>query len=67
LTRVVNASSAESSGDQHEAILARNRLLVLLTFSSGPVHAICFLGLGKVFTASPLRRGWLAMLGSSRV
>jgi uncharacterized membrane protein YoaK (UPF0700 family) len=37
--------------ERHTAVIARNRLLVLLTFSSGAVDAICFLGLGKVFTA----------------
>jgi uncharacterized membrane protein YoaK (UPF0700 family) len=39
------------SRDHHQAVLARNRLLVLLTLSSGAVDAICVLGLGKVFTA----------------
>jgi uncharacterized membrane protein YoaK (UPF0700 family) len=37
--------------DRHDAVLARNNLLLLLTLSSGAVDAICFLGLGKVFTA----------------
>jgi uncharacterized membrane protein YoaK (UPF0700 family) len=37
--------------DRHDAVLARNKLLLLLTLSSGAVDAICFLGLGKVFTA----------------
>jgi uncharacterized membrane protein YoaK (UPF0700 family) len=36
---------------RHDAVLARNRLLVLLTVSSGSVDAICYLKLGKVFTA----------------
>jgi uncharacterized membrane protein YoaK (UPF0700 family) len=40
-----------SNGDRHEAVLTRNNLLLLLTLSSGAVDAICFLGLGKVFTA----------------
>jgi uncharacterized membrane protein YoaK (UPF0700 family) len=40
-----------ASGERHDDVLARNRLLVLLTLSSGSVDAICFLGLGKVFTA----------------
>jgi uncharacterized membrane protein YoaK (UPF0700 family) len=45
-------SAAEVLGhDRHHAVLARNKLLVLLTLSSGAVDAICFLGLGKVFTA----------------
>jgi uncharacterized membrane protein YoaK (UPF0700 family) len=39
------------SRDRHDAVLARNKLLLLLTLSSGAVDAICFLGLGKVFTA----------------
>jgi len=42
---------APGGGDRHDAVLARNRLLLLLTLSSGAVDAICFLGLGKVFTA----------------
>jgi uncharacterized membrane protein YoaK (UPF0700 family) len=37
--------------DRHPAVLARNKLLLALTLSSGAVDAICFLGLGKVFTA----------------
>jgi uncharacterized membrane protein YoaK (UPF0700 family) len=37
--------------DRHHGVLARNKLLLLLTLSSGAVDAICFLGLGKVFTA----------------
>jgi uncharacterized membrane protein YoaK (UPF0700 family) len=45
------AGSASSSDDRHDDVLARNRLLLLLTFASGAVDAICFLGLGKVFTA----------------
>ena len=40
-----------ATGDRHKAVLARNRLLLLLTFASGSIDAICFLGLGKVFTA----------------
>jgi uncharacterized membrane protein YoaK (UPF0700 family) len=39
------------SRGHHAAVLARNKLLLLLTLSSGAVDAICFLGLGKVFTA----------------
>jgi uncharacterized membrane protein YoaK (UPF0700 family) len=42
---------ASDGGDHHAGVLARNRLLVLLTLSSGAVDAICVLGLGKVFTA----------------
>jgi uncharacterized membrane protein YoaK (UPF0700 family) len=45
------ADSIPDDPDRHTAVLARNRLLLLLTFSSGAVDAICFLGLGKVFTA----------------
>jgi hypothetical protein len=30
--------------DRHSGVLARNRLLLLLTFSSGAVDAICFRG-----------------------
>jgi uncharacterized membrane protein YoaK (UPF0700 family) len=45
------AGSASSGEDRHDEVLARNRLLLLLTFASGAVDAICFLGLGKVFTA----------------
>jgi uncharacterized membrane protein YoaK (UPF0700 family) len=45
------ASDERNDGDRHDHVLARNRLLVLLTLSSGAVDAICFLGLGKVFTA----------------
>jgi uncharacterized membrane protein YoaK (UPF0700 family) len=45
------AGRAPNGDDHHAAVLARNRLLVLLTLSSGSVDAICFLGLGKVFTA----------------
>jgi uncharacterized membrane protein YoaK (UPF0700 family) len=37
--------------DRHHAVLARNKLLLVLTLSSGAVDAICFIGLGKVFTA----------------
>jgi uncharacterized membrane protein YoaK (UPF0700 family) len=37
--------------DRHHAVLARNKLLLLLTLSSGAGDTICFLGLGKVFTA----------------
>jgi uncharacterized membrane protein YoaK (UPF0700 family) len=44
-------SDVPSDTHRHGAVLARNRLLVLLTVSSGAVDAICFLGLGKVFTA----------------
>jgi uncharacterized membrane protein YoaK (UPF0700 family)/predicted MFS family arabinose efflux permease len=48
-------ASPEVSGpvteDRHSGVLVRNRLLLLLTFASGSVDAICFLGLGKVFTA----------------
>jgi uncharacterized membrane protein YoaK (UPF0700 family) len=43
--------SASDSDDRHDKVLARNRLLLILTFASGAVDAICFLGLGKVFTA----------------
>jgi uncharacterized membrane protein YoaK (UPF0700 family) len=39
------------SHDRHDAVVARNNLLLLLILSSGAVDAICFLGLGKVFTA----------------
>jgi uncharacterized membrane protein YoaK (UPF0700 family) len=42
---------ASDGDDHHDAVLARNNLLLLLTLSSGAVDAICFLGLGKVFTA----------------
>jgi uncharacterized membrane protein YoaK (UPF0700 family) len=45
------ADPAPNGGERHAAVLHRNRLLVLLTLSSGAVDAICFLGLGKVFTA----------------
>ena len=45
------AGLAATGGDRHDAVLARNNLLLLLTLSSGAVDAICFLGLGKVFTA----------------
>ena len=45
------ADLAPLGGDRHHAVLARNNLLLLLTLSSGAVDAICFLGLGKVFTA----------------
>jgi uncharacterized membrane protein YoaK (UPF0700 family) len=45
------ADPAPDGGDRHDAVVARNRLLLLLTLSSGAVDAICFLGLGKVFTA----------------
>src|ERR1700743_3258877 len=45
------AGSASRGDDRHDEVLARNRLLLLLTFASGAVDAICFLGLGKVFTA----------------
>jgi uncharacterized membrane protein YoaK (UPF0700 family) len=45
------AGPAPDGGDRHDAVLARNNLLLLLTLSSGAVDAICFLGLGKVFTA----------------
>jgi uncharacterized membrane protein YoaK (UPF0700 family) len=45
------AGATPSSAGRHTAVLARNRLLLLLTFSSGAVDAICFLALGKVFTA----------------
>jgi uncharacterized membrane protein YoaK (UPF0700 family) len=45
------AGLAPDGGDRHDDVLARNRLLLLLTLSSGAVDAICFLGLGKVFTA----------------
>jgi uncharacterized membrane protein YoaK (UPF0700 family) len=44
-------SSEAGSRDRHDAVVARNQLLLLLTLSSGAVDAICFLGLGKVFTA----------------
>jgi uncharacterized membrane protein YoaK (UPF0700 family) len=37
--------------DRHDTVLARNNLLLLLTLTSGAIDAICFLGLGKVFTA----------------
>jgi uncharacterized membrane protein YoaK (UPF0700 family) len=43
--------STPTRPDRHTAVLARNRLLLLLTFVSGAVDAICFLALGKVFTA----------------
>ena len=46
-----SAGLAPNGGDRHDAVLARNKLLLLLTLSSGAVDAICFLGLGKVFTA----------------
>ena len=46
-----SAGLAPTGGDRHDAVLARNKLLLLLTLSSGAVDAICFLGLGKVFTA----------------
>jgi predicted MFS family arabinose efflux permease/uncharacterized membrane protein YoaK (UPF0700 family) len=45
------ARSAPVDEGRHRGVLVRNRLLLLLTFSSGAVDAICFLGLGKVFTA----------------
>src|ERR1700749_1163905 len=45
------AGSASRGDDRHDEVLKRNRLLLLLTFASGAVDAICFLGLGKVFTA----------------
>jgi uncharacterized membrane protein YoaK (UPF0700 family) len=45
------AEPASHGEDRHDEVLARNRLLLLLTFASGAVDAICFLGLGKVFTA----------------
>jgi uncharacterized membrane protein YoaK (UPF0700 family) len=45
------ASPKPHDGDRHAAVLGRNELLLLLTLSSGAVDAICFLGLGKVFTA----------------
>jgi uncharacterized membrane protein YoaK (UPF0700 family) len=45
------AGPAPEGGDRHAAVLARNNLLLLLILSSGAVDAICFLGLGKVFTA----------------
>jgi uncharacterized membrane protein YoaK (UPF0700 family) len=45
------AGGAPEGDDHHAAVLARNRLLVVLTLSSGAVDAICVLGLGKVFTA----------------
>jgi uncharacterized membrane protein YoaK (UPF0700 family) len=45
------AGLAPDDGDRHGGVLARNKLLLLLTLSSGAVDAICFLGLGKVFTA----------------
>ena len=40
-----------TGSNRHEAVLARNRLLLLLTLSSGSIDAICYLALGKVFTA----------------
>jgi len=36
-----------SAGNRHDAVLARSKLLLLLTFSSGSVGVICFLGLGR--------------------
>jgi uncharacterized membrane protein YoaK (UPF0700 family) len=45
------AGSGSRGEDRHDEVLARNRLLLLLTFASGAVDVICFLGLGKVFTA----------------
>ena len=47
--------------DRHHAVLARNRLLLVLTLSSGAIEAICFLGLGKVFTA--FMTGYFVFLG----
>jgi uncharacterized membrane protein YoaK (UPF0700 family) len=44
-----------------ERTTARDLLLVGLTFSSGAVDAICFLGLGKIFTA--FQTGNLVFLG----
>src|SRR6201996_6934369 len=38
-------------GARHEAVLDRSRLLLLLTLCSGSIDAICYLALGKVFTA----------------
>jgi uncharacterized membrane protein YoaK (UPF0700 family) len=49
-TNVRSALEARTR-DRHHAVLARNKLLLLLTLSSGAVDAICFLGLGNVFTA----------------
>jgi uncharacterized membrane protein YoaK (UPF0700 family) len=49
-TNVRSALEARTR-DRHHTVLARNKLLLLLTLSSGAVDAICFLGLGKVFTA----------------
>jgi uncharacterized membrane protein YoaK (UPF0700 family) len=45
------AGVAPDGDDRHAAVLARNKLLLGLTLSSGAVDAICVLGLGKVFTA----------------
>jgi len=45
------AGLAPDGDERHAAVLARNNLLVLLTLTSGAIDAICFLGLGKVFTA----------------
>jgi uncharacterized membrane protein YoaK (UPF0700 family) len=47
-----HAPLATPNGEtRHKGVLARNRLLLLLTLSSGSIDAICYLKLGKVFTA----------------